>query len=88
MTLVNIRQGYCSHCEKLVAANIQGIAHLTHFVLTIITCGMWAPVWILFHSAGAAGLKAFCIQCGKEVTTDGNQSPRKHTPPPPNRLHQ
>ena len=27
--------------------------HAVHLILTIITCGMWAPVWALFAILGA-----------------------------------
>ena len=54
----------CKSCEKSVLAVRPGINHVLHLLLSIITVGLWIPVWIAM-SIRIGGWK--CPQCGSSV---------------------
>jgi hypothetical protein len=37
---------YCHKCKKEVSCHFDPIAHWEHLLATIITCGLWLPIWI------------------------------------------
>lgn len=38
--------GYCERCQKNAVVFRQGTNHILHLILTLITFGLWAIVWI------------------------------------------
>jgi len=39
---------YCRLCGKQVATKKKyEVNHLIHLILTLVTCGLWAPFWIV-----------------------------------------
>lgn len=55
----------CRGCGRKVLAIQQGIGcgdHVVHIVMTLITCGLWAPVW-----AYATRERWVCSRCGGSV---------------------
>lgn len=54
---------FCRHCGVQVLARRQGVNHLLHLVLTLLTC-VWGVVWL-----AAAGQRDpyRCTRCGAEL---------------------
>lgn len=42
----------------------EGVNHLLHFVLTLLTCGLWAVGWIAL-TVLSRWRPAYCAGCGK-----------------------
>ena len=42
-----IAQQFAPHAPPVVVYNNSGTNHGLHLVLTVLTCGMWLPVWII-----------------------------------------
>ncbi len=64
---VKIGSMYCPTCAKEVAADVPRANHILHFLLTLLTCGLWLPVWFL--CALLPGKKR-CRQCGSTSTAN------------------
>ena len=58
-------QKHCSTCGDSVLAQRPGINHILHLLLTIVTGGIWAIVWILVAIFKFGGWR--CTQCGRAV---------------------
>lgn len=56
---------YCAHCQQDVVAAEETPNHLLHFVLTLVTLGLWVPIWILATLGIIARYR--CTQCGNRV---------------------
>lgn len=56
---------FCSHCQKNTMAIGNTPNHLLHLVLTILTAGLWLPIWILVCIGKIGGYR--CSQCGSRV---------------------
>jgi len=54
---------YCRTCAKKTIFIGPDTSHLLHLVLSIITMGIWLPVWIIVHMNNAT--KMACSQCGR-----------------------
>ena len=39
---------YCSHCGKNVTWHLEPMNHRPHMLLSLITVGLWLPMWFLF----------------------------------------
>ena len=52
------------HCGALTTVAVKRPNHILHAVLSVVTCGLWLPVWAL---AGLEALgsrpKAVCVGC-------------------------
>jgi hypothetical protein len=57
------KQRKCKMCEKKVLATRPGTSHLLHLFLSVITAGIWIPVWVLI-SAKIGGWR--CPNCGSK----------------------
>jgi hypothetical protein len=55
--------GYCGKCLKQVPVGRQGINHVPHLILTLLT-GLWAIFWILDARKQRPWL---CLECGAPV---------------------
>ena len=53
--------GYCKVCDKNVLVWRKGTNHILHLILSLLTLGLWLPVWI-FISIKIGGWK--CSTCG------------------------
>jgi len=63
MARVTIRR-YCADCGQMRPFAKDGPAHGLHLVLTILTAGLWLPIWLLAGLASA--LTPYrCTFCGK-----------------------
>lgn len=55
---------YCRSCKKKTMHVGPATAHLLHLVLSIITMGVWVPVWIIVHLSHSTQIA--CSQCGRQ----------------------
>lgn len=55
--------GYCGKCLKQVPVGRQGIRHVPHLILTLLT-GLWAFLWIRDARRPRPWI---CLECGAEV---------------------
>ncbi len=53
----------CNQCGKPTLHIGPGTSHLLHFILAILTAGLWVPVWIIITWNNTT--KLACSQCGK-----------------------
>lgn len=44
---IKFARRYCVPCEQYVLAQKQGPNHILHLLLSLITFGVWVPVWII-----------------------------------------
>jgi hypothetical protein len=56
---------YCPMCERNVMATGTTPNHLLHFFLSLFTCGLWLPVWILVAVGTIGGYR--CTKCGSRL---------------------
>lgn len=40
-------QGFCKDCNRNVVKKRKGTNHVLHFLITVLTIGIWVVVWIL-----------------------------------------
>ena len=59
-------QRYCPSCERNVLARRKGTNHVLHLLLSIITVGLWLPIWLL-ASVRMGGWR--CASCGSTTRT-------------------
>jgi hypothetical protein len=53
---------YCSHCKDNVLALESTPSHGIHLFLTIVTLGMWIPIWIVATICSFGSMR--CSKCG------------------------
>lgn len=56
-------QRYCPTCERMVLALKDRTNHILHLLMSVVTVGLWLPVWLI------AGIrsdhrKPLCSVCG------------------------
>jgi len=56
---------YCSHCQKQVMAQGNKPNHILHLLLTVLSFGLWIPIWLLLTIMSAGNYR--CTQCGSRV---------------------
>lgn len=54
--------GYCHHCGRTVLAVANTPSHVLHLLLSVVTAGLWIPVWIVI--ALATDSRGRCPDCG------------------------
>ena len=54
---------YCAVCGRQTLHAKQGTSNTLHLILSIITVGLWIPVWIVLGMK-SAGSKMRCQVCG------------------------
>ncbi|KKN27502.1 hypothetical protein LCGC14_0863860 [marine sediment metagenome] len=63
MSVVQI-QAACKYCGGPMLFTKQGTGHILHLLLSVVTVGLWLPVWL-----GCGVMNAFrpfrCVGCGK-----------------------
>jgi len=57
-------KGYCGNCQKQVLIRRKGTNHLLHLILTLLTGGLWAIVWVIC-AIKVNGWR--CSQCGEKA---------------------
>ena len=56
---------FYAHCQKHIMATGTTPNHLLHLFLSLITFGLWIPIWILVTLGKIGGYR--CTQCGSRV---------------------
>lgn len=59
--------GYCKACNRQVMIRRKGTNHILHFLITLLTGGLWVIVWI-FAAIKIGGWR--CTMCGVKVNRD------------------
>jgi hypothetical protein len=58
---------FCASCQTMRLGEKEGINHVLHLLLSIVTCGVWLIVWLLLALANS--MSPFrCTQCGQAKT--------------------
>ena len=57
---------YCKHCGKQVLVRRASTNHVLHLLLSIVTCGVWLPIWILGALCNQT-IKWRCTHCGSQT---------------------
>lgn len=55
----------CPRCQRQVLARRNAPSHLFHFVMTLLTLGVWLIVWLLASLGGGVWR---CSVCGTKVS--------------------
>ncbi len=58
-----IRRGYCPQCKTETIQALRPISHLLHLAMSVITMGLWIPVWIVLACSPLAN----CTICGSRA---------------------
>jgi hypothetical protein len=58
--------GWCPTCKAQRLLLRERPNHILHLILTIVTLGLWAVVWIII-AAQTSGAAARCSQCGTPI---------------------
>ncbi len=57
-------RSYCTSCDHSRPFQKQGASNILHLLLSIVTAGLWLPIWLLCGLS--AVLKPYhCPQCGE-----------------------
>lgn len=54
---------YCAEDDRMVLAEKQTPNHILHLLLSLVTVGIWLPIWILISIASEFGSYQ-CPECG------------------------
>lgn len=38
---------YCRYCKQHTIHQRQGVNHILHLLITVLTCGLWVIIWVL-----------------------------------------
>jgi hypothetical protein len=71
---VEISNGFCPKCGRGVKVERKGASHIIHFILTILTSGLWLIIWVI---CGIMGTKWRCLSCGGIAIKDSSLSTNK-----------
>lgn len=61
---------YCRSCDQRVLGVASTPNHVLHLLLTLITVGLWLPVWLLIALFSDQSFR--CPQCGGKTKWVGN----------------
>lgn len=53
----------CEHCQQWTQHYRDAPNHVMHILLTLLTCGIWAPVWLIAAMGGVRHWR--CCRCGR-----------------------
>ncbi|MFZ7125194.1 MAG: hypothetical protein ACOWWM_03450 [Desulfobacterales bacterium] len=59
-----VASGPCRHCGNDVMAVCRNTQHRLHFVLFLLTAGMWLPFWL---STALSSRRCICCECGRPL---------------------
>lgn len=69
-TLQEYTSRYCPYCQEKVLALYQDETrgYTLNMFLTVITCGLWLPIWVFMYMTGMLGRHVYlCSKCGSKV---------------------
>ena len=61
---VKYTQRLCRHCDHLVLAQRQKQNDILHLLMSLVTAGLWIPVWIIMGMVNSGWR---CPQCGSKT---------------------
>lgn len=61
---------FCKNCQEETIHERPSTSHVLHLLLSVITVGLWIPVWILV--AMSNGSQGVCLTCAREVGLFGS----------------
>lgn len=65
------RGAFCRHCDRRVLAHKRGLHFFTHFSLSVFTCGLYLPVYLVVaicHGLDCGFRGGYlCTRCGSIV---------------------
>lgn len=82
--------GTCPACRQqaMFARYWQVPDHGMHLILSVITAGLWLPVWAFLAVSAAAG-PWICLECGQALPYEPkSRAPRPAPPSAPPKLRQ
>ena len=56
---------YCSRCRVKVMAVGKTPNHILHLLMSVVTAGLWLPVWLIIGLCSGGGYR--CTTCGNSV---------------------
>jgi hypothetical protein len=56
-------QAWCARCRRETLFTPARVNHWKHFFSSLVTCGLWLPIWAL-HFLGQAMRPLRCRECG------------------------
>lgn len=62
---LKVTGGFCRACRAKVMAQAAAPSHLLHLVLSLLTAGLWLPIWLLLSATSGAFR---CTHCGSKVS--------------------
>jgi ribosomal protein S27AE len=73
------KQAYCPQCERNVLARYKTFDYFLHFSLSLFSCGLWLPFYVIALVIHQGRDRHLCTRCGStcEVARDPDQLPRK-----------
>lgn len=60
----------CAVCNEVMPHSQETTNHVLHLLLSVITAGLWVPIWILL-SIGNGKAMATCTKCGNRRAPGG-----------------
>lgn len=72
-------QTYCPTCQRNVLGRRETPNHILHFLITVLTCGLWIFVWGLIV-LNAGGQPYRCAICGTPGVNQSAAAPRTPRP--------
>lgn len=59
---IQIKTFYCRRCDAMMIHERNSISHVLHLLLSIITAGLWLPVWLLIILFQGAYICRGCVR--------------------------
>lgn len=63
---------HCKNCQSETIHERPSTSHVLHLLLSVITVGLWIPVWILVALSNSN--QGLCLTCGRKVGAFGSGS--------------
>jgi len=66
-------EGYCKACDKKVLIKKRRANHWLHLIISIVTGGLWWPVWVILTLVVNKRSVWKCSECGREIGLSQNR---------------
>jgi len=73
MTKYKEDEGFCLECSKMVLIKKRRVNHALHLIISLITFGLWWPVWLILTLVVNKRSVWKCSQCGTEIALSQNK---------------
>jgi hypothetical protein len=57
---------HCKQCDKSTIHLAEKPNHILHLLLSVVTAGVWLPIWLLIAFKGRLNNIGECTVCGRE----------------------